>query len=87
MYNMLKLSELFVCLEGPIKFFSAWGTEKVAGLWFGRGISTKADTMELLDKLQKQIQRTVGPSFAASLEPWAHHQNVASLNLFYRVML
>ena len=26
----------------------------------------------LLDKLQKQIFRTVGPSFAASLEPLAH---------------
>ena len=28
---------------------------------------------ELLDKLQKWIWRTVGPSFAASLEPLAHH--------------
>ena len=28
---------------------------------------------ELLDKLQKQIWRTVGPSLAASLEPLAHH--------------
>ena len=28
--------------------------------------------LELLDKLQKRICRTVGPSFAASLEPWAH---------------
>ena len=40
--------------------------------------------LELLDKLQKQICRTVGPSLAASLEPLAHRQNVASLNLFYR---
>ena len=40
--------------------------------------------LELLDKLQKQICRTVGPSLAASLEPLAHHQNVASLSLFYR---
>ena len=38
----------------------------------------------LLDKLQKRICRTVGPSLAASLEPLAHHQNVASLSLFYR---
>ena len=28
---------------------------------------------ELLDKLQKQIWRTAGPSLAASLEPLAHH--------------
>ena len=40
--------------------------------------------LELLDKLQKQIYRTVGPSLAASLEPLTHHQNVASLSLFYR---
>ena len=33
----------------------------------------------LLDKLQKQICRIVGPSIAASLEPLAHHRNVASL--------
>ena len=40
--------------------------------------------LELLDKLQKQICRTVGPSLAASLEPLAHRGNVASLSLFYR---
>ena len=39
--------------------------------------------LALLDKLQKWICRTVGPSLAASLEPLAHRQNVASLNLFY----
>ena len=40
--------------------------------------------LELLDKLQKQICGTVGPSLAASLEPLAHRRNVASLSLFYR---
>ena len=30
--------------------------------------------LELLDKLQKRIYRTVGPSLAASLEPLVHHQ-------------
>ena len=40
--------------------------------------------LELLDKLQKRICRTVGPLLAASLEPLAHRQNVASLILFYR---
>ena len=39
--------------------------------------------LELLDKLQKQICKTVGPSLAGSLEPLAHCQNVASLSLFY----
>ena len=40
--------------------------------------------LELLDKLQKRICRTVGPSLAASLEPLAHRQNMARLSLFYR---
>ena len=40
--------------------------------------------LELLDKLQKPISRVVGPLLAASLEPLAHHLNVASLSLFYR---
>ena len=34
--------------------------------------------LELLDKLQKQICRTVGPSLAAYLETLAHRSNVAS---------
>ena len=40
--------------------------------------------LELLDKLQKRTCRAVGPSLAASLEPFAHHRNVSSLSLFYR---
>ena len=40
--------------------------------------------LELLNKLQKRICRTVGPSPAASLEHFAHRRNVASLNLLYR---
>ena len=40
--------------------------------------------LDLLEKLQKRICRVVGPSLAASLEPLAHRQNVASLSLFYR---
>ena len=40
--------------------------------------------LELLDKLQKKICWTVGPSLAASLEPLVHGRNVASLSLFHR---
>ena len=40
--------------------------------------------LELLDKLQKRIYRTVSPSLAASFEPLADHWNIASLSLFYR---
>ena len=39
--------------------------------------------LELLDKLQKRLYWTFGPSLAASLEPLAHRRNVASLSLFY----
>ena len=38
--------------------------------------------LELLDKLQKWICRTDGPSLAASREPLAHCGNVTSLSLF-----
>ena len=37
--------------------------------------------LDLLDKLQKRICGTVGPSLAASPEPLTHHQNVASLKV------
>ena len=40
--------------------------------------------LDLLDKLQKWICRTVGPSLAASFEPLAHRRNVTSLSFFYR---
>ena len=40
--------------------------------------------LDLLEKLQKQISRTVRPLLTASLEPLAHRQNVASLSVFYR---
>ena len=49
-------------------------------VWFG----ATSCHLELLDKLQKRICKTVGPSLAASLEPLAYHRNVASLSLFYR---
>ena len=38
--------------------------------------------LEMLDKLQKRICRTVGPSLPASLEPLAHRRSVASLSLY-----
>ena len=40
--------------------------------------------LELLDKLQKRICRTVSPSLVASLKPLSYRRNVASLSLFYR---
>ena len=49
-------------------------------VWAG----TPSSYMEFLNKLQKWICRTVSRSVAASLEPLAHHRNVASLILFCR---
>ena len=40
--------------------------------------------LEMLEKLYKQVCKTVGPSLAASLESLVHHRNVASLTLLYR---
>ena len=37
--------------------------------------------LELLDKVQKQIWRTLVPSFVASLDPLAHCQNPASFSM------
>ena len=54
--------------------------EYCSHVWAG----TPSCYLVLLDKLQKQICRIVGPSLAASLEPLAHCRNVASLSLFYR---
>ena len=40
--------------------------------------------LELLDKIQKRISRTISPSLAASREPLAHLRNVTSLSLVCR---
>ena len=39
--------------------------------------------LELLDKLQKRICKTVGPWLATSLEPLAHRQNVGSVSFLW----
>ena len=52
-------------------------------VWAGAS-SCQLELLELLDKLQKMICRTIGPSFSSCLEPLAHRQNVASLYIFYR---
>ena len=61
MCNMLELSGLFVCLEGLIKFFSAWGTETIAGLWFARGSSTQADTVLVLKQAHMSLTLSLFP--------------------------
>ena len=62
--------------------FMYWGFHSLLSCHFWCGAPTCC--LEILDKLQKRICRTVGPSVAASLEPLAHCWNVASLSLFCR---
>ena len=40
-------------------------------------------SLELLDKLQTQTCRNIGPSLAASLEPLARHGNVTSYRYYF----
>ena len=49
-------------------------------VWAG----TPSCFLELLDKLQKRICRTIHPSLAESLELLPYCQNVSSLSLIYR---
>ena len=47
-------------------------------------VAVPSSYLELLDKLQKWICKTVGPSLDASLELLSYCSNLASLILFYR---
>ena len=76
-------SEMHPCQLGRLlrisinlPFSHAWNTVVI---WAG----TPSSYLELLDKLQNQMCMTVGPSLAASLEPLAHCQNVASLRYYF----
>ena len=42
---------------------------------FHSWVGAPSSYLDLLDKLQKWICRTVGPSLAASLEPLSHHSD------------
>ena len=41
---------------------------------------------DMLDRLQKQIYKTVSHTLVASLEPLAHCRHIASVNLLYRYL-
>ena len=85
-------SKKFGALIRPVKFLSAmllcisinlryrYTSNTIVMSW----TSASSCFLELLDKLQKRICRTVGPSLAVSLESLAHRQNVVSLSFFYR---
>ena len=84
--NCLKESCFRDCwkVSSVVPVFKNVGESSTAKNWPVSLLSVVSKVLELLDKLQKRICRTVGPSLAASLEPLAHRRNVASLSLFYR---
>ena len=43
--------------------------------------------LDMLDKVQKQMCRSAGPSITASFEPLGHRRNVASLSLLIGITL
>ena len=43
--------------------------------------------LDMLDRLQKQICRSLGPELPASIEPLAHRQYIATLSHFYRYLV
>ena len=62
----------FLSLEVPLYLYKSTihpCMEYCCHFWAG----ASSCYLELLDKLQKRICRAVGPSFAVSLEPLAHH--------------
>ena len=48
------------------------------------GTGAPISYLDMLDKLEKWVFKTVGPTLAASLELLGHRRNIASLNLFDR---
>ena len=55
-----------------MKFIKRPSIEYCCYVWAG----APSCYLELLDKLEKRICRTVGPSLAASFEPLAHRRNL-----------
>ena len=68
-----------LCISINLPYGFTWNTVAMS-VW----ANAPSCYLELLDQQQKQICRTVDPSFVASLEPVVHYGNVASLSLFYR---
>ena len=81
-FGVLFHSMKFLSLKVALYLYKStiWPCMEYCYVWTG----TPSCYLELLDKLQKRICRTVGPSLAASLEVLAHCRNVVSLSLFYR---
>ena len=67
-------------MELPYKF--AWNAVVISGL-----VLPVVVWIYMLDKVQKQMCRSAGPSITASFEPLGHRRNVASLSLLIGITL
>ena len=56
-----------------------WPCREYSNVWAG----APSCYLEFLEKLQKRICRTLGPSLTATVEPLTHRRNVACLTLLY----
>ena len=56
-----------------------WPCIECSNVWAG----APSCYLEFLEKLQKRICRTLGPSLTATVEPLTHRRNVACLTLLY----
>ena len=56
-----------------------WPCIEYSNVWAG----APSCYLEFLEKLQKRICRTLGPSLTATVEPLTHRRNVACLTLLY----
>ena len=81
MFNEVPSSE--VALHLSIKSTIQPCVEYCCDVW----TSAPSYYLELLNKPEKWISRTVGLSLATSFEGLVHYQNVVNLNLFYRYIL
>ena len=76
-------------VEKDSKFYRYFLRNDEILLWFlswNVYLEASSSYLAMLDKLQKRICRTVGPSLSllSFLNPWFHRQIAASLSLFYR---
>ena len=67
-----------LCIYINLPYCHVWNPVVMPGL-----VRAPSCFLELLDKLQKRICRTAGPSLPASLKPLVIRWNVASLSFFY----
>ena len=76
--HSMKFLLRLLCISINVPYGHAWNTVVMSG------VVLVAVTSNCFISYKKRICMTIVPSLAASLEPLGHHQNVASLSLFYR---